>query len=90
MQIKHDHLIETDPYEPFRLLAKRWRQASAEYKRLWDRKDDYQKDYSEEIKAANAPFYKSCYIRYVDYERRASDLEILIRAQERIRLGDVS
>lgn len=65
----------SDILDPFRNLAKRWREAEAEHKRIWDQADPVDRQNGS---------YRIIWSRYVDYGRRAAELELRIRVTERM------
>lgn len=62
---------QTPDLQPFRNLALRWKR---EAQRHWEMIKDLER---------GTPFYRSCFQRYVDYGRRAEELEIIIRMVEK-------
>lgn len=73
-----------DILDPFRNLAKRWREESVRHKRIYDqcRKDRVEGGIL--VPAAAPSFQSHVWMRYVDYERRASELELRIGLTEKV------
>jgi hypothetical protein len=63
--------------DPFRNLAKRWRDSELQHKDIFYR-------VTHEERKQNRGFYQTTWTRYVDYGRRAAELELRIRLTEKV------